>query len=139
LVITAKPLAAFANYANDARAYLGLIGLDLTSFIADCTVSIYCQNDFYESRYDGFAIVLEVYLEQTKVTNPSDMQTALTFCMENKTDNYSCIFFSIHEFSDKYYELTRTIHYVEEDADIITNNPNGLFGDIAFDNSDGAG
>jgi len=62
LVITEKPLTIYEKYTSTSKAFLGLIGLDLTSFIADCTVSIYCQNDFYESRYDGFAMVLELYL-----------------------------------------------------------------------------
>jgi hypothetical protein len=40
--ITAKPLAIYEVYTKDPSAFLGLIELDLTSFLADCTVSIYC-------------------------------------------------------------------------------------------------
>jgi len=39
----------------------------------------------------------------------------------------------------EYTEKTWCAHYVEEDSDIITNNPNGVFGTPIYDNDDGAG
>ena len=36
--------------------YVGIQGFDLTDFITNCTKSVYCDNKFYDYRYDGLAV-----------------------------------------------------------------------------------
>ena len=46
-----------ATTANELAAYIDIMSFDLTQFITDCTTSKFCDQDFYNNRYDGLAIV----------------------------------------------------------------------------------
>jgi hypothetical protein len=71
LVILAAPLAVLETYASDPKLYLGLMGIDLTEFFTNCAASIYCRDDIYEARYDGFAMIAELNLGDLTATSDS--------------------------------------------------------------------
>jgi hypothetical protein len=125
LVIVADPLTVLENYGSDPKLFLGLMGLDLTDFFTNCAISIYCHNDIYEARYDGFAMIAELNLgDLTETTDPSAF-VKIVNCIEINTDRYSCFAFieDIDGSDYKYYVYSGL--YVSEDADILERVDNG--------------
>lgn len=60
------------------------MGFDLTTFFADCTTSHYCDEYFFENRYDGLAMVNDVtFTFAAKTTLPvEDTSAFFNFCIE---------------------------------------------------------
>jgi hypothetical protein len=45
------------TYNSGFDAFIDVMGFDLTDFFTDCATSDYCDDYFYEYRYDGLAMV----------------------------------------------------------------------------------
>jgi hypothetical protein len=45
------------TYNSAFDAFIDVMGFDLTDFNSNCYTSDYCDNYFYEYRYDGLAMV----------------------------------------------------------------------------------
>jgi hypothetical protein len=45
------------TYNSGFDAFIDVMGFDLTDFFADCETSDFCDDYFYEYRYDGLAMV----------------------------------------------------------------------------------
>ena len=59
--------------ANAFTAFIDIAGFDLTDFFADCETSDFCDDYFYEYRYDGLAFVHYASLTFEAVSGgPSD-------------------------------------------------------------------
>ena len=72
--------------ASYLSVYLDIYGFDLTDFITDCTTSDYCDNYFFEYRYDGLAMVnfLSFTFDNnaTPKTDKYNYYSTLVLCIE---------------------------------------------------------
>lgn len=55
---------------------------DLTNFMADCTDDIFCDETFYDSRYDGLAMVNYIGSTFTKISSTDTDSVVFAFCIE---------------------------------------------------------
>ena len=75
----------YADAAADyLSVYLDIYGFDLTDFISDCTTSNYCDNYFFEYRYDGLAMVnfLSFTFTAASTTPTADSYASFALCIE---------------------------------------------------------
>ena len=70
--------------ADYLSVYLDIYGFDLTDFISDCTTSNYCDNYFFEYRYDGLAMVnfLSFTFTAASTTPTGDYYAYFALCIE---------------------------------------------------------
>ena len=71
------------TYASDTFAsYLGVYGFDLSDFFTDCATSDYCDDYFFEYRYDGLAMVSCNTFTFAASSTTSDTFAKFAFCIE---------------------------------------------------------
>ena len=70
--------------ASYLSVYLDIYGFDLTDFIADCKTSNYCDNYFFEYRYDGLAMVnfLSFTFAAAATTQTANYSALFALCIE---------------------------------------------------------
>jgi hypothetical protein len=64
-------------------AFIDILGFDLTDFFTDCATSDYCDDYFYENRYDGLAMVHYASLTfEAPASGQAEISSALALCIE---------------------------------------------------------
>ena len=102
------------------------MGLDLTEFLTNCATSLYCRDDIYEARYDGFAMIAELNFGDLKTATTPSSNGFFQSCIEINTDHYSCLSIFMTSASSDYHFGGYSSSYINENSDIVGNDTYGM-------------
>ena len=106
------------------------MGIDLTEFFTNCATSIYCRDDIYEARYDGFAMIAELNLGDLTATSDSsanDQEAKIFNCIEVSAERYSCFGLQLDAEVLDYVTYLYSGVYAKDGADIMDKTNIGIF------------